>query len=79
MLRQINERNIADVRNTTTRPQPGLFQVEKDDPEDVDMTISGFDREDLVDVGSRRTFLRPGDLVELLYDICWLSASEKKG
>jgi hypothetical protein len=61
----------GDVLNNTTRPQPGLFQIEgeEDDFEDFNMAKPIFDRGELVDVGSKRTFLLPGDLVELLYVI----------
>jgi len=55
----------GDVSNNNTRPQPGDFRVEEDD--DADELDLIFDRGDLVDVGSRRTFLLAGDLVELLY------------
>jgi hypothetical protein len=65
----------GDVLNNTTRPQPGVFQIEgeeEDDYEDFNMAAPIFDRGELVDVGSKRTFLLPGDLVELLYVIYWL-------
>lgn len=56
------------MSNNNTRPQPGDFRVEEDDdPDELDMPDLIFDRGDLVDVGSRRTFLLAGDLVELLY------------
>jgi len=40
-----------------------VFRVESS--EDVDPDIRGWDTDDLVDMGDRRKFLRPGDLVEL--------------
>ena len=59
------------VLNNTTRPQPGSFQIEgeEDDYDDSNMAAPLFDRGELVDVGNRRTFLLPGDMVELLYVI----------
>jgi hypothetical protein len=61
------------VLNNTTRPQPGSFQIEGEEDEDDDFNLAApiFDRDELVDVGNRRTFLLPGDLVELLYVIYW--------
>jgi hypothetical protein len=58
----------GDVLNNTTRPQPGVFQIEgeEDEYEDINMSTPIFDRGEMVDVGSKRTFLLPGDLVELL-------------
>lgn len=59
----------GDVVNSTTRPQLGFFEVEadeEDDFEDAKMATAIFDRGEMVDVGSKRTFLLPGDLVELL-------------
>jgi hypothetical protein len=58
----------GDVVNDTTRPQVGRFEVEGDenDFEDPSVPAPIFDRGEMVDVGSKRTFLLPGDLVELL-------------
>ncbi len=80
VIPQVKEIASSDVLNNTTRPQVGEFQVEReqDDLEDDDMTTAGFRLGDLVDVGSKRSFLLPGDLVELLYVTCWLYASDRR-
>lgn len=59
----------SGVLNNVTRPQAGDFQLEgdEDEYEDGNMLRPIFDRGEMVDVGSKRTFLLPGDLVELLY------------
>jgi hypothetical protein len=59
----------SGVLNNVTRPQAGDFQLEgdEDEYEDGNMLTPIFDRGEMVDVGSKRTFLLPGDLVELLY------------
>jgi hypothetical protein len=66
--------NSGDVLNSATRPQPGEFQVEteEDEVEEGDAYTSAFYSRGMVDVGSKRTFLLPGDLVELLYVTCSL-------
>lgn len=50
----------------TTRPQDGVFEVEKDNEEEMDFETPIFVHGELVDVGNRRMFLLPGDLVVLL-------------
>jgi hypothetical protein len=59
----------GDVVNNLTRPQGGEFQVAPDEvqTEDGSGRAPVFDRDELVDVGNNRTFLLPGDLVELMY------------
>ena len=53
------------MENTSTRIQDNEFEI--DDGEDaVDDHISNLGLNDLVDVGSKRGFLIPGDLVELM-------------
>lgn len=55
--------------NTPQRQPSGQFQVDSEDADtssDVSR-VSLFDQNDLVDVGSTRAFLVPGDLVELRY------------
>jgi hypothetical protein len=71
MAPQPKESNIrkGDVLNNGLRPQLGDFRLEGDEDEydDGSMHAPIFDRGEMVDVGSKRTFLLPGDLVELLY------------
>jgi hypothetical protein len=75
------ESNIrqGEVLNNVTRPQPGDFRLEGDEDEYEDGNVHApiFDRGEMVDVGSKRTFLLPGDLVELLYVVSWLHGLRK--
>jgi hypothetical protein len=57
-----------DIRDA---PKPGAIQNPMDRDDSVKLDSSEaieemFDRNDLLDVGTKRKFLRPGDLVELL-------------
>lgn len=56
----------GDMRNDLTRPLEGDQKIDSNEgPEEHDYSLHVFDRDDLLDVGARRKFLRPGDLVEL--------------
>ncbi len=60
--------NTAGTINGATRVQSGEFLLERDyenNMEDIDNTPH-FEN-DLVDVGQKRNFLLPGDMVELVY------------
>ncbi|KAI9650507.1 3'-5' RNA exonuclease complex component [Ciborinia camelliae] len=52
------------LENSTTRIQDTKFEIDEEDA--VDDGIANFGIDDLVDVGSRRGFLIPGDLVEVI-------------
>ncbi|ESZ92375.1 hypothetical protein SBOR_7230 [Sclerotinia borealis F-4128] len=52
------------LENACTRIQDTRFEVDEENIMDDDISNIGFD--DLVDVGSRRGFLIPGDLVEVI-------------
>jgi len=55
------------IYNTLTQALDGKFELDTtmDSKGDDDLGIPGFGQDDLQDVGTRRNFLRPGDLVEL--------------
>jgi hypothetical protein len=56
------------VQNSTVRPQSSDFYLELEADEYVDRDDEDINFEhDLVDVGLRRHFLVPGDMVELTY------------
>jgi hypothetical protein len=75
MAPMVRETNLSKgaVLNNTTRPQPGSFEIEEEEDEydNSYMAAPLFDRGELVDVGNQRTFLLPGDMVELLYVEYW--------
>ena len=50
-----------------TRPKEGDVRIESGDVIDDDNGIALLGHEDLLDVGSKRGFLLPGDMVELMY------------
>ncbi|KAG4031420.1 hypothetical protein MFRU_009g01940 [Monilinia fructicola] len=54
----------GSVENTSTRIEDSQFEIDNEDVDDDGIENLGFD--DLVDVGSRRGFLIPGDLVEVI-------------
>jgi hypothetical protein len=57
---------LGEVYNILTRPAEGEFRADHNvDGEHEGLHETLFDQSDLLDVGSRREFLRPGDLVEL--------------
>jgi hypothetical protein len=57
----------GDVVNSWTRPGSEDFTVDPNlDGTNDDIYATVFGQDDLLDVGNSRTFLRPGDLVELV-------------
>lgn len=54
------------MENSSARIQDTLFEIDQGE-EVVDDDFSSFGLDDLVDVGSRRQYLIPGDLVEVMY------------
>jgi hypothetical protein len=72
-----NALQAEDVVNTMTRPNTNDFRVETDDEDARDDSLRQpmFDEHGLIDVGSNRKFLLPGDLVDLMLVHCcyWLS------
>ncbi|TAQ88991.1 hypothetical protein B7494_g2657 [Chlorociboria aeruginascens] len=55
-----------EVGNVFTRPTDD-FEIVRDDGDEVDDNTLIYDGDELLDVGHRRRFLLPGDLVELLF------------
>lgn len=60
-----------DILNSATRPSSSDFWVDRDqeqlrEEEQEGDSMLAFEH-DLVDVGQRRNFLLPGDMVEVLY------------
>lgn len=54
----------GSMENSSARIQDNRFEIDEDDV--VDDSISNVGFEDLADIGSRRGFLIPGDLVEVM-------------
>ena len=70
-----NTFQAENVVNTITRPNTNDFRVETDeeDARDDSLGLPMFDEHGLIDVGSNRKFLLPGDLVDLTLVHCyWL-------
>jgi hypothetical protein len=58
----------GEIRNALSKRGNEEFAVDTNsDDTDGDLHKMVFGRDDLIDVGSDRVFLRPGDLVELLF------------
>ena len=57
-----------DVLNNLTRTNDGDFRIEPDE-EEAENDAPSMVYDELVDVGDRRLFLLPGDLVELRYPL----------
>lgn len=55
------------IHNSLTRSQSGDFRADDEGGESDVLPEQIFDQDGLVDVGSKRSFLLPGDLVELSY------------
>lgn len=66
-LEMINETKgiLGGVLNSSTSQSGIDLESNNDESRDEDDTASVFEQDELVDVGTKRTFLIPGDLVEL--------------
>lgn len=60
-----NKGVLGGVMNSSTGQSGMDLETSDDERIDLEDNASVFEQDDLVDVGAKRTFLLPGDLVEL--------------